>query len=113
MLTKLLVIATFTAIAAIAQPGGGGGGGGMGGMRARTPAKFEAFFDKLKLSKDQKEEVSTLFDDAQKDAAPLREQMMKGRQAIAEAMFAKKSDAEVGKLMEAYTQVSAQMTGIE
>jgi hypothetical protein len=93
----------------------GGGMGGMGGGmgRMRTPAKFETFSDKLKLSKDQKEEISTLFDEAQKNAAPMREQMMNGRRAIAEALLGKKSDDEINKYVQMYAQVTAEMTAIE
>jgi hypothetical protein len=135
MITKLLLAAVAAAALALAQPGGGSvgqgggegigggmerGGGdrggmeGMGGMsRMRTPAKFETLFDKLKLSKDQKEEVSTIFDAAQTEAAPVRDQINKGRQVIAQALLGKKGDEEVGKYVQMYAQVSAQMTAIE
>jgi hypothetical protein len=95
--------------------GGMGAGGGMGGGmgRMRTPAKFDTFSEKLKLSKDQKEEISTLFDEAQKSAAPMREQLMTGRQVMAQAMIGKKSDDEINKYVQMYAQVAAQMTAIE
>ncbi|HEY1339995.1 MAG TPA: Spy/CpxP family protein refolding chaperone [Bryobacteraceae bacterium] len=136
MITKVLLSAVAAAALALAQPGGGGvgqgggegigggmdrGGGmerggmeGMGGMsRMRTPAKYETFFDKLKLSKDQKTEVTTLFEAAQEEAAPIRDQIQKGRQVIAQALLGKKSADEIDKYMQAYAQLNAQMTGIE
>jgi hypothetical protein len=113
-----------------AQPGGGGmgegagsggmnrGGGGMenmgaGGGMQRRQTKFDLFADKLKLKSDQKEEAQRIFSAAGEKAAPVRDQLTKGRQVIAQAMLAKSSEDDIKKLLAEYATVSAQMTGIE
>lgn len=91
--------------------GGEGMGGGMpGGMRRQT--KEELLMERLKLSKDQKEEAAKILSAAREKAAPVRDQMNRGRGIIAAAM-AEKRDDDVKKLMVDYTTVSAQMMSIE
>ena len=123
-LTAILVIGW-----ASAQRGGGGVGGGMdgdarapgeagmgmaGGMpRAQRQSKLDAIADKLKLNREQKEQVQTIFQAAAEEARPVGEQIMRGREAIAGAMIASKSEDEIGKMMDQYAGLAAQMTGIE
>jgi hypothetical protein len=99
---------------------GGGGGGGMGGMgegggmrNAQKPTKAEQFMDKLKLNKDQKEEAVKILGEAAQKAAPIRDQINKGRQMIGTSLLQKKSADEMKPLMEAYTAVCGQMTALE
>jgi hypothetical protein len=138
MLVRLTLAAVFAAGLACAQPGGGGvgagggdgmgtgggmgrgggGGGEMGGMgggggMARRQTPFEMFADKLKLKSDQKSEAETILSAAMEKAAPVRDQLNKGRQVIAQALLAKAGDDDVKKLLNDYTAVSAQMTGIQ
>ena len=54
-------------------------------MMAGTVNRMDQFTQILKLDKDEKKQVKTIMDDAQKDAMPVRDQMEKGRLAIAEA----------------------------
>jgi hypothetical protein len=98
--------------------GRGGGGGGMGDdtgamprMQRQTP--FDIFADRLKLTKDQKADAQTVLVDAMKESAPLRQQLAQGRAAIANAILGGKSEDEQKKLMDAYTVLVAQVTGIE
>ena len=132
MLVRLLLTAVLAAGIASAQRGGGGGGGEMGGesggmgggggmsggagggmpggMRRQT--KEEVLLEKLKLNKDQKEEAMKILSAAKEKAAPVRDQLTKGRQVIVSVMLEKREE-DVKKLMGDYAIVSAQMTGIE
>jgi len=137
MLVRFLVTAMLAAGVVFAQGRGGGGmgdgmggeggmgggssrGGGMGaegmggGMpRASHKTKAEIFSDKLKLNKDQKEEAHKILSDAAQKAAPVANQIGRGRQAIATAILQKKTDAEIKPMMDAYAGLCAQMTGLE
>lgn len=95
--------------------GSGMGGGGMGGgiPRVQRQSKAEMFADRLKLNKDQKDEVQTLLNAALKEAAPVREQIAKGRVVITDAILGGKSQDDIKKLLDTYATVSAQMAGIE
>jgi hypothetical protein len=134
MLVRVFLTAVLAAGLASAQRGGGGdmgsegemGGGGMrgrggmdaggmgggmpGGMRRQT--KEELLLEKLKLNKDQKEEAMKILSAAREKAAPVRDQLTKGRQVIVSVMLEKREE-DVKKLMGDYAIVSAQMTGIE
>src|ERR1035438_2889123 len=92
MIKRLLLSGLLAAALAFAQRGGGGGGGasgggmggdmGGGGMPRAMPTPMERMTTALTLNKDQKKQVKTIMDDAQKEAAPVRDQMLKGRQTI-------------------------------
>ena len=97
MLRRILVIGFFASAMVFAQGGRGGGGGGRGGGMD-IPAgsfgpinKLDRINDMLKLSKDQKKELKQTFDEAQKEAAPLHEQILKARMALGEAVAAAKA----------------------
>src|ERR1035437_8571901 len=100
MLTRILLAGLFASTLAFAQRGGGGGGGRGGshmpGM-GFTGQRPDGMFDALKFSKDQKRDVKAAMDDAQKEAGPIHDQMLKGHLAIAEAVAAGKSQEEVDK----------------
>jgi hypothetical protein len=129
MFIKLLLTAMLATTLAFAQRGGGmggddtggtggGRGGGMGddagGMpRAQRQTPFDIFADRLKLNKDQKAEAQTVLVDAMKESAPLRQQLAQARAAIANAILGGKSEDEQKKIMDGYTSVVAQETGIE
>lgn len=100
------------------RKGGGGGdrGGDMGGgmMMAPRQSRLDLIADKLKLNKDQKDEVSRIFDNAQEKATPLGEQIRNGRNRVTEMLMAgKNSGADWDGLMKAFTAVLAQQEAIE
>src|SRR5262245_44282160 len=103
MARRILFIGFLMAVAAFAQRGGGGGGrGGGGGMNMPTagfgPAnRLDRITELLKLDKDQKKALKQTFDEAQKDATPVHEQIVKARLAIGEAVAAGKSQDEIAK----------------
>jgi hypothetical protein len=125
MLVRFLLTAVLGSGLALAQRGGGGGvshdeGGiantaGIAGGRAqvRSLTRAEMLFDKLKLSKEQREEAAKILSTAMEKAAPTRDRLIKGRIAIANAITGKASDADLKALMDEYTAVNATVTGIE
>ncbi|MBZ5622353.1 MAG: hypothetical protein LAQ69_27020 [Acidobacteriia bacterium] len=121
MFVRLLLAAVLATTLASAQgkKGGGGGGSGMGGdamggaMRMQRPTKIEEFADKLRLSKEQRDEVQPMLAAAYVESAPLRDQMDKGRVAIAGAMIEGKNADDIKKMLDDYTSLAAQMTAIE
>jgi hypothetical protein len=130
MLVRFFLTALLAAGLASAQRGGGGGGGGEGGMGGegigmnaggvmsgmpggmRRQTKEELLFEKLKLSKEQKEEGATILAAAREKAGPVRDQLNKGRQLIV-GLIMQKRDDDVKKLIGDYAIVAAQMTAIE
>ena len=117
MRTKLLLIGLLAVSIASAQRGGGGGGGRGGGMNIPmggpyTKNHMEQMTDMLQLSKEQKKDIKTLMDDAQKEAAPLREQMLKGRAQIAAAIQAGQPEGVDGAI-KSYSELEGQMAAIE
>jgi Spy/CpxP family protein refolding chaperone len=132
MLQKLLLAGLLAGAMAYAQDatngqmggmGGGGRGGrgsqmggeeGMGGMpRAKRQSKTDQIADKLKLNKEQKEQMLTIFSAAREKATPVRDQMEKQRAEIAGAMINGKTGDELQKLLADYSATAAQMTGVE
>jgi Spy/CpxP family protein refolding chaperone len=116
MRTKLLLIGILAVSIASAQRGGRGGGGG-GGMNIPMGGPYmknhmEQMTDILQLSKEQKKDIKTLMDDAQKEASPLREQLVKGRAQIAAAIQAGKPEGVDGAV-KSYSELEAQMVVIE
>jgi Spy/CpxP family protein refolding chaperone len=67
----------------------------------------------LTLNKDQKKQVRSILDDGQKEAMPVRDQLLKGRQSIAQAVAAGKSQDEINAAIKDYAAAQVQMTQIE
>jgi hypothetical protein len=120
MFRRILFAGLLTATLIFAQRGGGGGRGGGrggdmsgGGFGGGVTSKLDRLAESLKLSKDQKKDVKTAFDEAQKEAAPLNDQMLKARQAIGDAVASAKSQDDIAKACSAEAQLEAQMTVLE
>jgi hypothetical protein len=100
-----------------AENAGGGGRGGRGGDMG-APANFgppklnrlDIMTNLLKLDKDQKKEVKTIMDEAQKEAGPLREQMSKSRLKIGESVKAGSGQEDAVK---SYAALDSQMAAVE
>jgi len=122
---RLFVLMFVTASLVMAQGRGGGGPrggeegggpdsfGGPGGGRPYQANRLDRISDMLKLSKDQKNAAKEIFDTAQKDAAPLREQILKSRSDVGVAILSQKSQQEVDQLLSNYGALMAKMAGIE
>jgi len=117
MFFRLLLAGILAATLASAQRGGGGGGRGASGapimMGGGQADKLSVLTDALKLNKDQKKMVKTVLDEGQKDAAPLREEAIKSRLAIGEAISAHKNQDEIDQLVKSHAAIESQMADIE
>jgi Spy/CpxP family protein refolding chaperone len=125
MFRKLLLAVMLAAALAYAQRGGGGGmggdmggGGGMGGMmsgmpRAARQSKADQLAGRLKLDKEQKEQLQTIFSVAREKVGPIRTELDKARAQIAGAMIDGKSEDDVQKMLSAYSGLVVQMTSLQ
>lgn len=126
MLTRLILAGVLAVAGASAQRGGGMGGsaggdmgGGMGGgmdrggMTGRPTNRLDMISDMLKLDKEQKKQLKTIMDEGQKQATPVKEQILKTRTALAEAVAAGKGQDEIAKMAADYAAAEAQMHQIE
>jgi hypothetical protein len=119
MFARLILTGMLAGTLMFAQRGGGGGGG-RGGGGANSPGmafsggtRLDRIAEALKLTKDQKKDLKSTLDDAQKEATPIHDQLMKGRDAIADAVAAGKSQDEIAALVTVNSTLDAQMAGIE
>lgn len=115
MFCRLLLAGILAATLASAQRGGGGRGASTSPLSAMggQADKLAILTDNLKLNKDQKKLVKTVLDEGQKEAAPLRDEAVKSRQAIGEAVSAGKSQDEIDKLVKSQADIESQMAGVE
>lgn len=119
MVPRLLLAALLVAGCASAQGkkgGGGSKGGDMGDMSmARTrQSKIDTIAEKLKLTKEQKDEVIKIFDNAQEKTTPLNEQLRGERNKVTQLMIAGKNSGEDWDAeMKAFTTVLSQQESIE
>ena len=115
MWTKLFIVGIAVSTLAFGQRGGGGGGsknGGGGMMQASTLDKMGQFDQILKLDKDEKKQVKSIMDDAQKEANPVKDEMAKGRLAVAQAVAGGKQE-EIDASAKTYAGAETQMAAIE
>ena len=114
MFFRLLLAGILAATLASAQRGGGGKGASSAPiMMGNTPDKLAMLTDTFKLNKDQKKLVKTVLDEGQKDATPLRDEAIKSRLAIGEAVSAGKSQDQIDQLVKSHAAIESQMAGIE
>jgi len=118
MFFRLLSAGILVASLASAQWGGGGlGHGGSDDMSPRREGPTQTRMDRitamLTLVPDQSKQVKSILDDGQKEAAPVRDQLVAAQLGIAEAVQAGKNQDEIGKTIDAYAALDTQMTGIE
>jgi protein CpxP len=66
----------------------------------------------LNLTEAQQAQAKAIFDDARAQAQPLHEQLRNGHKAIADAVKANKSDAELQQLADAQGDVMGRLAGI-
>jgi hypothetical protein len=121
MFMRLLLVGIAIACVASAQRGGPSGPRGQEddpqyaalSARAYQQTRLDRFTELLKLNKEQKNGAKQIFDAAQKEAAPVREQIQMQRSAIATAYLGKQPQPEIDQLIANYANSLAQMTAIE
>ena len=115
MFFRLLLAGILAASLASAQRGGKGGGAGSGPIvpMNTAPDKLTIITDNLKLNKDQKKLVKTVLDESQKEANSMRDEAVRSRQAIGEAVSTGKSQDEIDKLVKSHADIESKMAGVE
>ncbi|HWC97112.1 MAG TPA: Spy/CpxP family protein refolding chaperone [Candidatus Sulfopaludibacter sp.] len=114
----MLLAASLVAGMGFAQgkKGGGskGGGADMNMTGGRRQTRLDMIAEKLKLSKEQRDEVTKIFDNAQENTTPLNDQIRNGRGKITEMLISGKNSGEQWDgLMKAFTSVMAKREEIE
>ncbi|HTS31323.1 MAG TPA: hypothetical protein VMH81_35865 [Bryobacteraceae bacterium] len=116
MYKRLLLVVALATTLAFAQGKGGRNNNmnsGMGGgMPAARPTRFDQFVEKLRLSKEQRDEVVSILKAAMEQSTDLRSKLEKDRIDLAGAMIESRTD-DVKKILDDYTSLSAQYTDIE
>jgi Heavy-metal resistance len=114
MWKRVLFLSFAVAALTFAQGKKGGGGGGQQNipMMAGSVSRIDQFTQILKLDKDEKKQVKTIMDDAQKEATPVRDQMEKSRLGVAQAVAAGKQE-DIDAAVKTYAAAETQMAGIE
>jgi Spy/CpxP family protein refolding chaperone len=127
MLAKLFLAGALAATMAWAQGGMGGGGGrnggamgdgdamerSMGSMGNRSTNRLDMLSDMLKLDKDQKKQLKSIMDEGQKDATPVKEEIIKARTNLADAIAAGKSPDDLKPLETACAAAAAHVHQVE
>lgn len=125
MIAKALLTGFALAALAMAQGGGGGGGrgqsntsgegGGMPGMSMpkQKETKAEMMVNRLKLNKEQQQEVQDIMLAVSKEAAPVVATLLLTRNQVATAMVTGKTAAEIEPLQKQMVDAQWQMTGVE
>jgi len=114
MFFRLLLSGILAVTLASAQRGGGGKGASSAPiMMSNQPDKLAMLTDTFKLNKDQRKLVKTVLDEGQKDTLPLRDEAIKSRLAIGEAISAHKSQDEIDQLVKGHAAIESQMADIE
>ena len=113
MLRRILCFGLLASALLFAQGKKGASNNNMGLGGLATTSRMDTLNEQLKLNKDQKKEVKATLDDAQKQATPVRDQMVKSRLAIAEAIAAAKSQGEIDAAVKSEAERESQMVSIE
>lgn len=115
MFLRLLLVAMLAVGVASAQRGGGGGGGGMpmGFGPPAMPAPLDRIVKAFSFNNDEKKDVKTAIDAVAKEAAPVREQILKGRAQLLAAVTTGADQDALKKLVNAQAELMAKMTHLE
>jgi len=116
MMKRIVLIGLLAATLLFAQRGGKGGGKNGGPnipQGSFTQGRLDRIATMLNLDKDQKKNLKTTFDEAQKEASALHDPMAKARLAVGEAVTANKSPDDIANACKAAAQLDTQMTEIE
>ncbi len=83
-------------------------------QRPQQQSKADQIADKLKMTKEQKDQMVEILKAAIESAAPLNQQLNSGRQMLTQAVV-KGTDSgdNYSKLLAAITEVQAKMDGVE
>ena len=99
MFTRLLLAAFLVAAPAMAQRG--------------RPGIADQLTGLLKLNRSQKANLETILSAVRHELLPVTQEMEKGRDVVAQAMIAVKSQEEIDSLLKTYSALAAEMTTIQ
>jgi hypothetical protein len=95
------------------ESGMGGRGGTQMPAAPRSSSRIDAIAQMLKLDNEQKKNTRKILDEAQKQATPVHEQILKSRLAIGEAIQNGAKQEEIDHLVNASAALESQMASIE
>jgi hypothetical protein len=107
--SRLMLVIIASAALAFAQGERGGGGGP---LTWPTPTKADQVKSKLKLNEDQTDEMSKILQAAFNEAAPLRQQILQGHGAFAEAVTGG-DQGDIEKARKNFGDLEAKMIALE
>src|ERR1035438_550331 len=113
MLSRILLAGLLASAMVFGQRGGGGRGGSNMSSMNSGETRMDRLTSALKLGKDQRKDIKAAMDDAQKEAAPIYEQLPKSHLAIAQAIVAGKSQEEIDKAVHHQAELETQIVSIE
>ena len=112
-----LIAAAVAALApgAAAQRGGSRNNDGDTSVYTQQESKnrLDRVADYLKLSREQKKDFKDIMDAGQKEAAPLREQLIQSREELAAAITGAKGADAIAQATKSYADLEARMAAIE
>jgi hypothetical protein len=83
------------------------------GMMAGARSRMDVWSESLQLNRDQRKTLKSAMDDGQKEAAPVKEQILKARTALADAAAAGKGREEIDTAAAAVAAAESKMHQIE
>jgi hypothetical protein len=113
MVARLFAMGLAAAALASAQRSGRSQGGNDMPMEMSEPTRMDRISAMLDLNKDQKKQVRGILDDAQKEAAPLRDELAKRSADVGDLAAGGKSGDDLKPALDAYAQAEAKMAAIE
>jgi len=110
---KTAILTTLAVLLLISGPAQRLGAQESSSREPQNRTRLQVLTDAFSLDKDQKNEVKILMDGAYKTAAPLRADLTKTRQGLAQAVIGAKPEAEIAAATKAYGAAAAAMTALE
>ena len=111
----LVVMSVLVATSATPAAQKGGGGAKAPSMMniGSSSSRLDTLEKSFTLTKEQKKAIKTLFDDAHKSAAPIRDALTKAHAALGATVQSGKSQADIDAAAKAYGEQAAAMAGVE
>ncbi len=113
MIARLILIFLLTLHAAYAQRGGMNPDPSTNAPVRIGTSRLDIIEKMLALRKEQKKDVKLILDNAQKEAAPFRDRLIKEHLAIGDAIQAGKGEAEIHPLIDSHAASQLQMADVE
>ncbi|MGP8243924.1 MAG: hypothetical protein ACLQVN_05335 [Bryobacteraceae bacterium] len=113
MVARLFAMGLVAAALASAQRSGRSQGGNDMPMAMSEPSRMDRISAMLDLNKDQKKQIRGILDGAQKEAAPVRDELARSATGVGDLAAEGKTGDELKPALDAYAQAEARMAAIE